>query len=227
MSKPHSLAECNYIGLLNGHCQKTQQLLDFKCVDKKGPEHNPKFIYKVVIGNKSYPDGLGKTSKEAKQNAAEQAWSALQGQSDLNSQVSCSAMSIDGASSSPLSTCESFDPTPIRMMSTTSDSVKFTNSPEPLEQEEKLCSKPKIKLAANFQISPCRDKKVGMTPQLTPQKIDTDSNVRTSNQCVISRFTSEFDSIERIGNGGFGRVYKAKRNLEQKDFAVKIVRSKE
>lgn len=48
------------------------------------------------------------------------------------------------------------------------------------------------------------------------------------NNCVnLNRFTSEFDCIELLAKGGFGRVYKAREILVEKDFAVKIVRRKE
>lgn len=44
---------------------------------------------------------------------------------------------------------------------------------------------------------------------------------------LLCRFMSDYDSIESLGKGGFGSVYKARRKLLQKDFAVKIVRCKE
>lgn len=41
------------------------------------------------------------------------------------------------------------------------------------------------------------------------------------------RFLEEFDSITKIGKGANGSVYKARRKLEKKTFAVKIVKLKE
>ncbi|XP_041726430.2 interferon-induced, double-stranded RNA-activated protein kinase isoform X2 [Coregonus clupeaformis] len=231
--------ETNFIGILNHYCQKTKGFLDFKLVGKSGPSHDPLFVYKVLIDKNEYPDGSGKTAKEAKQQAAQLAWSALQEQSDWNSQVSCrSTVSEDGGLSSltpsstwqdgglssltPSSTWESQGATPSSrsIAGSTCSSIIFTDSPqEEIPEESPVNVKPKIKLAANFQMSPVKTTQDG--PNLK-------GNIgRTSNQPVISRFSSEFDSIEKIGKGGFGHVYKARRKLENKYFAVKIVRSTE
>lgn len=43
---------------------------------------------------------------------------------------------------------------------------------------------------------------------------------------TLCRFLEDFDSIRRIGKGGFGRVFKARRKLEDQYFAVKIVKNK-
>lgn len=45
----------------------------------------------------------------------------------------------------------------------------------------------------------------------------------TLTQSESSRFKSEFDSIDYIGQGAFGQVFKAKEKLTEKDYAVKIV----
>lgn len=44
-----------------------------------------RFVYKVVIGKDQYPEGCGKTAKEARQQAAQLAWGVIQDQ--LPSQV--------------------------------------------------------------------------------------------------------------------------------------------
>uniref|UniRef100_A0A668A7N9 non-specific serine/threonine protein kinase n=2 Tax=Myripristis murdjan TaxID=586833 RepID=A0A668A7N9_9TELE len=220
-----SSKETNFIGIINHYCQKTNRHHDFMLVRKTGLSHCPIFFYKVVIDGKEYPEGEGKTAKEAKQNAAHLAYETLQEQSDWNSQVSFrSAASEDGTPSSfsrPQSTWESTDETP-QSMATSDSSNPFR------VQEPKPDVKPRRSLAANFQNAQGKSKEDGMIPDLKVNRnIKKTPSENPSTHLVISRFTSEFDSIERLGRGGFGRVYKARRKLEERFFAVKIVRFKE
>ncbi|KAL0983668.1 hypothetical protein UPYG_G00131050 [Umbra pygmaea] len=226
--------DTNYIGILNHYCQKTRLFLDFNQVEMRGPSHDPEFVYKVVIDKREYPPGTGKTAKEAKQQAAQHAWSALQEQSDWNSQVSCrSTGSEDGGTFSLSSSTAGEAQDATSSCQTTadtdsmSDSIIFTDSTHvemPKQEENPGNVKHKIKLAANFKMSPNKTEKENTN--LKGNNLGTTSSGRMSDQPFISRFLSEFDSIERIGKGGFGSVYKAKRILEQRNYAVKIVRSK-
>lgn len=218
----------NFIGIVNHYCQKTARSHAFIEEKRCGPPHNPQFFYKLVINDKDYPVGEGKSIKDAKQKAAQLAWSALQEQSDWDSKISFwSAVSDDGAParvSTPPSTLETLDAKSNSMTTTTDDSVVFTNtSIPPKVQDQSPDLKPKRKIAANFQNanrkenSDFKEKNKESSPI---KKTSTQSN-------LSSRFTLEFDSIERLGKGAFGRVFKAKQKLLDKYYAVKIVRCKE
>ncbi|XP_052428253.1 interferon-induced, double-stranded RNA-activated protein kinase isoform X8 [Carassius gibelio] len=171
--------DSNYIALLNDYSQKHKQALDFNLVERRGPPHKPEFVYKVVFNGKEYPEGQGKSAKEAKQHAAQRAWSEIKEQSG-----------------------------------------RTTQSVTPLDV------KPKIKLAANFHLSPnglAGSREVG--PNMNEQNPAKPSGGQISNQATKSRFLEDFDSINPIAKGGFGRVFKARRILENTYYAVKIVKS--
>eukprot|EP00064_Thunnus_orientalis_P023247 superscaffoldBa00008602_g23480 len=75
----------NFVGIVDHYCHKTGRILNFIEVKRCGPPHNLQLFYKAVINDRDYPVGEGKNIKEAKQNAAQQAWFALQEQSDWDS----------------------------------------------------------------------------------------------------------------------------------------------
>ncbi|KAK3553939.1 hypothetical protein QTP70_015280 [Hemibagrus guttatus] len=96
----NTTADINYIGLLNQYCQRFKEAYTFKAVEKRGPAHVPEFVYRVVIDKNEYPEGQGKTAKEAKQKAAQHALSELN--LDSSSQISSlSSMSESQSSSVP------------------------------------------------------------------------------------------------------------------------------
>ncbi|XP_048059938.1 interferon-induced, double-stranded RNA-activated protein kinase-like isoform X2 [Megalobrama amblycephala] len=203
-----STTDHNYIAYLNDFCQKKKRVRYFILVEKRGPPHNPEFVYKVVIDGKEYPEGQGKSSKEAKQHAAQNAWS------EIRDQISWTTQSPEDDTSSQ--TPETFKPEDARLSSNSSAETPMAIS-APVSQ---LDVKPKIKLAANFLQSPnglAQGKEKSAKP----------SGGQTSNQAIKSRFLEDFDSINPIGIGSFGRVFKARRKLENKYYAVKIVKSRE
>ncbi|KAG7230043.1 hypothetical protein INR49_009763 [Caranx melampygus] len=163
-----------------------------------------RFSYKVVINNKEYPVGKGRSVKEAKQNAARQAWSALTEQSDWDSEMSCGPTVSEDDTTSSTASSSSQDSAASSSQSqpnSASDSIVFEHSSNPPGAQEPSCSE---------RDAPAVDQVV--------------KNKKISNTSVPPRFTSEFDSIEPLGKGGFGCVYKARRILLDKYHAVKIVR---
>ncbi|XP_070696961.1 interferon-induced, double-stranded RNA-activated protein kinase-like [Pempheris klunzingeri] len=193
--------ETNYIGLLNHYCQKTNISHTFIEETRCGPSHNPRFLYRVVINQKKYPVGEGKTIKEAKQNAARLAWSALQEQSDWDSKVSVrSTVSEDGAPLMPSATPESHEEASQSTSMSTSDSIVFTSSSNPSNDQMSLWSAASEDDAPNGLSSP---------PSLGNN---------------LNRFASDFIHMECLGRGSYGCVLKARNKLLKRCYAVKIVR---
>ncbi|XP_061601513.1 interferon-induced, double-stranded RNA-activated protein kinase-like isoform X2 [Cololabis saira] len=221
-----SFPDANFIGLINSYCQKTKQRSSFLEEKKCGPSHSPTFFYKVLIDDKEYPVCEGKSVKEAKQKAAQMAWSALKEQSDWDSKV---ALSGDGScvnQSPPTSKQDSGLANSASMTSPKQDSQVFTNSSHPQkDQAQSPDVKPKIKIAANFQNALNQSKEYVINFEV--KKKELTQTAKTPTPSTFSRFLSDYDSIERLDKGSFGRVFKARQKLEEKYYAVKVVRCKE
>uniref|UniRef100_A0A3B5LF22 non-specific serine/threonine protein kinase n=1 Tax=Xiphophorus couchianus TaxID=32473 RepID=A0A3B5LF22_9TELE len=86
-SEDSILTETNFVGLVNSYCQKTRSTCAFVEENRSGPSHNPIFSYKLLINKVQYSVGEGKSVKDAKQNAARLALSALKERSDWDSKV--------------------------------------------------------------------------------------------------------------------------------------------
>uniref|UniRef100_A0A4W6CCA5 non-specific serine/threonine protein kinase n=1 Tax=Lates calcarifer TaxID=8187 RepID=A0A4W6CCA5_LATCA len=202
LSLNNSFTETNYIGIVNHYCQKKRLSHTFIEVRSCGPPHNRQFFYKLVIDNKEYPEGEGKTVKEAKQSAAQLAWSALQEQSDWDSKVFNSSYSLCIIQCNSVANCSLCSlvaadlKTSWSVPMSTSDSIMFIDSSNPSQAQ--VCS---------FII------------------VDKSNSIH---HFLYERvlFISDFDCIERLGKGGFGHVYKAREILVDKYYAIKVVRGK-
>ncbi|XP_018535800.1 interferon-induced, double-stranded RNA-activated protein kinase [Lates calcarifer] len=226
LSLNNSFTETNYIGIVNHYCQKKRLSHTFIEVRSCGPPHNRQFFYKLVIDNKEYPEGEGKTVKEAKQSAAQLAWSALQEQSDWDSKVSFrSTASEDGAPhiSAPSATMDSSESSSQSVPMSTSDSIMFIDSSNPSQAQVSFRST----MSENDTTSSLSDP----SSQSMPMGASDQAAVKTKSMgngvtTTQSRFISDFDCIERLGKGGFGHVYKAREILVDKYYAIKVVRGK-
>uniref|UniRef100_A0A671LVF7 non-specific serine/threonine protein kinase n=1 Tax=Sinocyclocheilus anshuiensis TaxID=1608454 RepID=A0A671LVF7_9TELE len=210
-----TVPDSNYIALLNNYSQKYKHALDFKLVEKRGPPHNPEFVYKVVIDGKEYPEGQGKSAKEAKQHAAQHAWSEINEQSGRTTQAR-RFRNTDIKSQDAQHSSKSSSETPSSSSSIVFKDSSAVSSPMAISPVSPVCVIGKYFF---FQYFP----QVG--PNMNVQNPAKPSGGQTSNQATKSRFLEDFDSINPIGKGGFGRVFKARRKLENTYYAVKIVKS--
>lgn len=63
----------DYKSILQELVQTDKKSLQYLLVNETGPSHNKRFEIKVIVGNVVYGKGIGKTKKEAEQNAAKDA----------------------------------------------------------------------------------------------------------------------------------------------------------
>ncbi|KAJ8248011.1 hypothetical protein GJAV_G00237150 [Gymnothorax javanicus] len=215
--------ETNYIGNLNNFCQKYKRVCDFVLVGKEGPPHDPEFVYKVVIDKKDFPKSKGKSAKEAKQNAARLAWDALQGQTEWDSEGSFRSSVKEQSTPSTSSTArdhkDEFEKSD--QAESSSLDIVFENSPS--------SNKPNV--ACTPEHLPAVKSKIKMAPRFLnalPEENDvrnTQSRKMPGKPSCNSVFLKDFDEIEPIGKGAFGRVFKARKIIEDNPVAVKIVTS--
>ncbi|XP_028279427.1 interferon-induced, double-stranded RNA-activated protein kinase [Parambassis ranga] len=215
-----ALTETNFIGRINEYCQRSGYAPKFIEEERSGPAHCPQFFYKLVINNKEYPVGKGKNVKEAKHHAAQLAFLDLQNQPEWRSMVFPSSDGTPSKLSTSSSLQDSGHGGSSSMQSNTSDSIVFTNSSK-LTKDKTPDVKPKIRIAANFN-NACSSSKEDIMPNFKGKV-----PINSRSQKTLSRFASDYDSIEPLGKGAFGHVFKAQQILLKKLFAVKIVRCKE
>jgi ribonuclease-3 len=55
----------------------TGELIEYRVLNESGPDHDKTFYVQVVIGNRPWGEGVGKSKKEAEQNAAREALEKL------------------------------------------------------------------------------------------------------------------------------------------------------
>ncbi|KAK6488804.1 interferon-induced [Huso huso] len=186
-----SINGTNYIGKLNEYCQKRREMHDFKRVRQEGSSHDPVYYYQVMIEKRMFPEGQGKSAKEAKQRAAQLAMEAL-------------------ASDPKPSSQEIVEQSP--------GGARFKNR--------------KVNLAPDFKndlkSTPNKNDQDNIVPNLNKDRhLGKNVSERTNSYNLQnSRLFQEFDEITKLGQGGFGSVFKARKILDRNFYAVKLVKYK-
>ncbi|KAF4089929.1 hypothetical protein AMELA_G00043960 [Ameiurus melas] len=187
----------NYVGLIYECAQRKGWTVRFDLVNTDGPEHIKTFIMSAVLNDKSYPEGVGRKKKEAKQNAAKNAFEVLENDEQKEAQLSSSELKDTGYSG------QNSD------FSQISSTFSMSESSDGVSLSQKISKNDSKSESIVFTSS---------SPSAT-------ANQQPTNSRFLEEFTKE--SITRIGKGGYGRVFKARRKLEDTNFAVKIVKYNE
>ncbi|XP_051775612.1 interferon-induced, double-stranded RNA-activated protein kinase-like isoform X2 [Erpetoichthys calabaricus] len=213
--------DANHIGKLNEMCQKNSWVHDFKLI-KSGPPHDPEFSCYVTINGKQFSEAKGKTSKDAKQKAAKLALTEC-----------CSSPKSSETHSSSLSS------------STDSCSKQETESFKTEDNDDFIVFKdsspsPKASVAISPSLTPvrrspdeCKQRsKIVLAPTFAHgnEAIHPKTNLQEKNtfnegpKSSIVPELSGFDQLSHLDKGGFGYVWKARKILENKFYAVKRVK---
>ncbi|XP_062422656.1 interferon-induced, double-stranded RNA-activated protein kinase-like [Pungitius pungitius] len=243
--------EADFISMVDQYCKKTNRCHSYIEARRCGPSNCPQFFYKLMIDKRLYPEGEGKTVKEAKRNAARLAWSALQEQSDWDSKVSINSTASEDCSSPmlpcQLTTQESHESSSESRPMDTGSPITFPDTSNPSRAQisfspaasgdgvfDKLSATSSLESPASSQSpSTGTSSSVIFTDSSNSSRDQDADKVQISGNSqnetsIPSRFTTDFDPMELLGRGAFGRVYKARHKmLDNVYYAVKVVRCEE
>ncbi|XP_043991710.1 interferon-induced, double-stranded RNA-activated protein kinase-like [Gambusia affinis] len=230
-SEDSNFTEPRFAAIIHNYCQKKNLSLEFILVEKSGPPHDPRFSYKLKIETMEYRVAEGKKIKEAKENAAKLAWSALQEQSDYDSKVSVgSTASEDGAATASQSDAlNSNELSSHNMQTTSSDLIIFADSSNPSNAQISRKTGSEENEPSPMSQDSSGPSQSEMTGSSDPADSSNQNDVEkqkitnTSNPPVQSSFTSDFEILGYLGGGGFGRVFMVTEKLLDLVYAVKIV----
>ncbi|XP_068928303.1 interferon-induced, double-stranded RNA-activated protein kinase isoform X2 [Petaurus breviceps papuanus] len=79
------------------HCLKKNLQVDYKEISVTGPPHNSEFTMRVVIGDREFPDGKGRSKKEAKNAAARLALNILENENVSSSTLPVPQQSLEAS----------------------------------------------------------------------------------------------------------------------------------
>ncbi|KAJ0066767.1 hypothetical protein NL108_002308 [Boleophthalmus pectinirostris] len=208
----------NHIEELKELVQKKGLELKFEDVSSEGSSHIQTFTVRAVLDGKAYANGVGKNKNEATQMAAK---NALEG--NLSDPVHGLV---------PVETAESTKAEPAQC----SPLVVIVKE-DPAAKEEAA------QLVYHDVQNRTDDSETQETTDSMPVELNEDDSVSTAASSMsiafedegfserniqsATRFLSNYDSIDILGKGGFGSVFKARHKLADRFYAIKIIRYKE
>uniref|UniRef100_A0A3Q4H239 non-specific serine/threonine protein kinase n=1 Tax=Neolamprologus brichardi TaxID=32507 RepID=A0A3Q4H239_NEOBR len=222
------MATKNYVAELNEYAQRNRLKLKYEYLGSDGPDHNKVFSQKAIIDGKDYPKGVGKTKKDAKVKAAENALRCL----------------LDGK-------CQDLTENAAEASTSAETDINFICWLNEYGQRNRLTIKPMetTRPGPNNAIPWCsfmvgekeypavsgktareaKEEAAKLVYDIINGNKTTDEDAKDKNvgngqneMPTVSRFTSEFEPLEHLGKGAFGSVYKVKDKQLKIEYAVKI-----
>ncbi|XP_042531464.1 interferon-induced, double-stranded RNA-activated protein kinase isoform X1 [Dipodomys spectabilis] len=197
----------NYIGLINRIAQKENLPVHYEpCISME--LGSQRFYCKCKIGNQEYAIGAGPTKQEAKQMAAKLAYHKKVLEGSLKNDSGSPGYFSDWSNVSSTRTSA------YALLSSESDSAADLSRSCDKSNSVNTSASSSMNGPKNHQ----KKKEVHLAPSFN-------SPVLKGNKYTINdRFIENFEEIQQIGAGGFGRVFKAKHKIDGKTYVIKCVK---
>ncbi|XP_056423402.1 interferon-induced, double-stranded RNA-activated protein kinase-like isoform X2 [Hyla sarda] len=220
-SSTTSNSECQYwqdpVALLNLFCQKKKLLPEFEDSGRSGPSHNLQMSCKVKIGTRYFPESsMRKTKKQAKKEAALLALKELKGEFPQDI-PDLTKVFIDESETRHSSASSHMNSDPFKPSSESGLHRSTTSNSELTPQSSGLTPSNLQRKNLNIGLNqPTTDSGGG---SLLSPSARSSSNDLSRAQSPLA----QFDNIDKLDKGAFGQVVKARKILDDKFYAVKIV----
>lgn len=212
----------NAIARLKEYARRSGSELKFVVVSMG--QDDKRVVMRVVINGCSFPDGVGENAKEAKENAARIAQRNLDDKENQNPAMKKKDPNVQPYRKNlrtrlfdHLPECK---PTGVSCTVVTEDGAS-AGPPTPQTVLDS-CGASSVPVAKACNSS--KNPKVTQCPE-EKDSLNTPSVITSAISEIVSH--SGFDCVTLIGEGAFGRVYKARDKLVGKYYAIKVIPCKE
>ncbi|XP_072293437.1 interferon-induced, double-stranded RNA-activated protein kinase-like [Eucyclogobius newberryi] len=253
--QPTVMTQSNYMCWLNEYGQKNNVLIKAVESTKLEPTNAP-LCCRFVVGDKEYPAANGTTKKEVKEEAAKLVYREMFGsavsQTVDSVPVQCNKDDNQASNVSEIIFAvtnfmgilghycqkknllldfvfEKRTGPPHNPQFSYNVVFNITENPLAEGQNSKEAQQKAAQMAwSTLQEQPDWDSKVSIRSSEDSPALLLPPPMSNLTDCLLFlRFLSDYDSIEPLGKGAFGSVFKARQKLLENNFAVKIIRCKE